>query len=157
MASTMLFTAVFVLDFVAFLLALAAEQTRSTAKVVIDSKYDYYYCFYDSNIGNDLGSCRLRPATRRSVPHLLLPQQKRFQQTPPPCSPFRRDLLDCISGSRGLFAGGFGEECAADRLQGGAAFIMVSSFASKLNTCWSELEEEEGAGAGGDLGAYTPI
>ncbi|CAL1355546.1 unnamed protein product [Linum trigynum] len=41
--------------------------------------------------------------------------------------------------------------------QGGAAFILVSSFASKLNAYWSE-EEEEGAGANeGNPGAYTPI
>ncbi|CAI0376054.1 unnamed protein product [Linum tenue] len=176
MASTTLFTAVFVLDFVAFLLALAAEQTRSTAKVVIDSKYDYYYCVYDSNIATILGAAAFG---------LLLAGQfltcfflNRNASNKHRCRAVLSAAI-CWTAFLGaeacLLVGSvknaqrtdyrfiFTEDARCETLrfgvfQGGAAFIMVSSFASKLNGCWSEEEEEEeGAGAGGDLGAYTPI
>uniref|UniRef100_A0A2P2QRT7 Uncharacterized protein MANES_15G085200 n=1 Tax=Rhizophora mucronata TaxID=61149 RepID=A0A2P2QRT7_RHIMU len=55
MASTLQFMVVFVIDFLAFLLALAAEQMRSTAKVVMDSGFNYTYCVYSSNISTILG------------------------------------------------------------------------------------------------------
>ncbi|KAB1217227.1 hypothetical protein CJ030_MR4G021094 [Morella rubra] len=55
MASKLLLITVFILDVIAFGLAVAAEQRRSTAKVVIDNDQDYRYCVYDSDISTGLG------------------------------------------------------------------------------------------------------
>ncbi|XP_021894792.1 uncharacterized protein LOC110812342 [Carica papaya] len=55
MASKLLLILVFVLDLIAFGLAVAAEQRRSTAKVVDDSEKEYTYCVYDSDIATGYG------------------------------------------------------------------------------------------------------
>ncbi|KAL5993521.1 hypothetical protein ACLOJK_014446 [Asimina triloba] len=55
MASTLLIAAVFILDLIAFALAVAAEQRRSTANIVPDSQQDYTYCVYDSDISTGMG------------------------------------------------------------------------------------------------------
>ncbi|KAJ3678642.1 hypothetical protein LUZ60_002445 [Juncus effusus] len=46
---------VFVLDLIAFGLAVAAEQRRSTAQVVPDEEKNYTYCVYDSDISTGYG------------------------------------------------------------------------------------------------------
>ncbi|XP_057948759.1 uncharacterized protein LOC131144248 [Malania oleifera] len=53
MASTLLLIVVFVLDLVAFGLAVAAEQRRSTATLSNDAQRKY--CVYDSDIATGLG------------------------------------------------------------------------------------------------------
>ncbi|KAM1138986.1 hypothetical protein PS2_036532 [Malus domestica] len=53
MASTLLLVVVFVFDLVAFALAVAAEQRRSTAKVQTEA--DSSYCVYDSDIATGFG------------------------------------------------------------------------------------------------------
>ncbi|GAB2229931.1 hypothetical protein Droror1_Dr00014187 [Drosera rotundifolia] len=55
MASKLLMVIVFVLDLIAFGLAVAAEQRRSTAKIINDPNMDYNYCFYDSDIATGYG------------------------------------------------------------------------------------------------------
>ncbi|KAK8986344.1 hypothetical protein V6N11_009904 [Hibiscus sabdariffa] len=55
MASKLLLIAVLVLDLIAFGLAVAAEQRRSTAKIVQDSETNYNYCVYDSDIATGYG------------------------------------------------------------------------------------------------------
>ncbi|XP_058083427.1 uncharacterized protein LOC131231299 [Magnolia sinica] len=55
MASILLLIVVFVVNLIAFALAIAAEQRRSTAKVVPDSEQNYDYCVYDSDIATGLG------------------------------------------------------------------------------------------------------
>ncbi|KAK6917512.1 DESIGUAL/Modifying wall lignin-1/2 [Dillenia turbinata] len=54
MASTLLLIVVFVFDLIAFGLAVAAEQRRSTAKIAQDDS-DRNYCVYDSDIATGLG------------------------------------------------------------------------------------------------------
>lgn len=55
MASKLVIAIVFVLDLIAFGLAVAAEQRRSKAKVVPDSEKNYTYCVYDSDIATGYG------------------------------------------------------------------------------------------------------
>ncbi|MBA0722075.1 hypothetical protein Golax_009557 [Gossypium laxum] len=55
MASKLLLIAVFVLDLIAFGLAVAAEQRRSTAKTVQDNEIQYNYCVYNSDIATGYG------------------------------------------------------------------------------------------------------
>ncbi|KAI3928077.1 hypothetical protein MKW98_023678 [Papaver atlanticum] len=55
MASKLLLVLVFILDLIAFGLAVAAEQRRSTAIVVQDKDKNYDYCVYDSDISTGLG------------------------------------------------------------------------------------------------------
>ncbi|XP_058773772.1 uncharacterized protein LOC131647985 [Vicia villosa] len=55
MASKLLLIGVFVLDLIAFGLAVAAEQRRSTAKIVPDRDENYNYCVYDSDISTGYG------------------------------------------------------------------------------------------------------
>ena len=55
MASTVILVVVLIFDVIAFGLAVAAEQRRSTAQVVPDSENDYKYCVYDSDISTGLG------------------------------------------------------------------------------------------------------
>ncbi|KAK9089369.1 hypothetical protein Scep_028451 [Stephania cephalantha] len=55
MASTLVLIIVFVLDLIAFGLAVAAEQRRSSAQVVPDQEKNYNYCVYDSDISTGLG------------------------------------------------------------------------------------------------------
>ncbi|KAF5742261.1 hypothetical protein HS088_TW09G00305 [Tripterygium wilfordii] len=54
MASVLLLIAVFLLDLIAFGLAVAAEQRRNTAVVLKEA--DYSYCQYDSDIATGLGA-----------------------------------------------------------------------------------------------------
>uniref|UniRef100_A0A7N0V653 Fiber protein Fb34 n=1 Tax=Kalanchoe fedtschenkoi TaxID=63787 RepID=A0A7N0V653_KALFE len=56
MASKLLLIAIFILDVIAFGLAVAAEQRRSTARVVQDEEDNYNYCSYDSDIATGLGT-----------------------------------------------------------------------------------------------------
>ncbi|EXB82807.1 hypothetical protein L484_012120 [Morus notabilis] len=53
MASTLVLVVVFVLDLIAFALAVAAEQRRSTATII--KAADYSYCKYDKDIATALG------------------------------------------------------------------------------------------------------
>ncbi|KDP20933.1 hypothetical protein JCGZ_21404 [Jatropha curcas] len=53
MASSLLLVVVFVLDLIAFALAVAAEQRRNTATV--QKQVNYSYCQYDSDIATGLG------------------------------------------------------------------------------------------------------
>ncbi|KAI4296686.1 hypothetical protein L6164_036627 [Bauhinia variegata] len=53
MASSLLLAVVFVLDLIAFALAVAAEQRRNTAKIARDGQNNY--CQYDSDIATGLG------------------------------------------------------------------------------------------------------
>ncbi|CAJ1956938.1 unnamed protein product [Sphenostylis stenocarpa] len=55
MASKLLLIAVFVFDLIAFGLAVAAEQRRSTATIVPDSEKNYNYCVYNSDIATGYG------------------------------------------------------------------------------------------------------
>ncbi|KAF8409306.1 hypothetical protein HHK36_005380 [Tetracentron sinense] len=55
MASKLLLIVVFVLDLIAFALAVAAEQRRTTATIKQDPEVDYNYCVYDSDIATGLG------------------------------------------------------------------------------------------------------
>jgi len=55
MASKFVMVTIFVLDIIAFGLAVAAEQRRSTAKVVSDEEKNYNYCVYDSDISTGFG------------------------------------------------------------------------------------------------------
>ncbi|XP_073112640.1 uncharacterized protein [Elaeis guineensis] len=55
MASILVLVTVFVFDLIAFGLAVAAEQRRSTATVVPDSEKNYTYCVYDSDISTGYG------------------------------------------------------------------------------------------------------
>ncbi|KAF8026152.1 hypothetical protein BT93_F2840 [Corymbia citriodora subsp. variegata] len=55
MASKLILIAVFIFDVIAFGLAIAAEQRRSTARIVQDSEVQYNYCVYDSDISTGYG------------------------------------------------------------------------------------------------------
>ncbi|CAL0310140.1 unnamed protein product [Lupinus luteus] len=57
MASKLFLITVFILDLIAFLLAVGAEQRRSTAKVVQqgDAHANYSYCLYDSDVATTYG------------------------------------------------------------------------------------------------------
>ncbi|KAL9383288.1 hypothetical protein Peur_023611 [Populus x canadensis] len=55
MASKLLLIIVSVFDIIAFGLAVAAEQRRSTATVQPDTEKDYSYCIYDSDIATGFG------------------------------------------------------------------------------------------------------
>ncbi|CDP05885.1 unnamed protein product [Coffea canephora] len=55
MASKLLMVTIFIFDLIAFGLAVAAEQRRSTAKVTSDNEKDYNYCVYDSDIATGFG------------------------------------------------------------------------------------------------------
>ncbi|RYQ96846.1 hypothetical protein Ahy_B08g092741 [Arachis hypogaea] len=55
MASKLVLIIVFVFDLIAFGLAVAAEQRRSTARVVQDREVNYNYCVYDSDIATGYG------------------------------------------------------------------------------------------------------
>ncbi|KAF5728327.1 hypothetical protein HS088_TW21G00474 [Tripterygium wilfordii] len=55
MASKLLLIAVFVFDLIAFGLAIAAEQRRSTAVIRQDPEVQYNYCVYDSDIATGYG------------------------------------------------------------------------------------------------------
>lgn len=55
MASKILLAVIFVFDLIAFALAVAAEQRRSTATVTQDPEKNYNYCVYDSDISTGYG------------------------------------------------------------------------------------------------------
>ncbi|KAI4342482.1 hypothetical protein MLD38_027109 [Melastoma candidum] len=55
MASKLVLIVVFVFDLIAFGLAVAAEQRRSTAVITPDSEMNYNYCVYDSDIATGYG------------------------------------------------------------------------------------------------------
>ncbi|KMT13037.1 hypothetical protein BVRB_4g087510 [Beta vulgaris subsp. vulgaris] len=55
MASKLVMVAIIVLDIIAFGLAVAAEQRRSTAQIVSDPDANYKYCQYDSDIATGYG------------------------------------------------------------------------------------------------------
>ncbi|KAJ4828455.1 hypothetical protein Tsubulata_005681 [Turnera subulata] len=55
MASKLLLITVFIFDLIAFGLAIAAEQRRSTAVVKQDAEINYSYCVYDSDIATGFG------------------------------------------------------------------------------------------------------
>ncbi|KAG8386293.1 hypothetical protein BUALT_Bualt03G0134000 [Buddleja alternifolia] len=55
MASKLLMIIVFIFDLIAFALAVAAEQRRSTATSKQDTENKYNYCVYDSDIATGYG------------------------------------------------------------------------------------------------------
>ncbi|MED6169160.1 hypothetical protein PIB30_018878 [Stylosanthes scabra] len=55
MASKLILIIVFIFDLIAFGLAVAAEQRRSTARIVQDREVNYNYCVYDSDIATGYG------------------------------------------------------------------------------------------------------
>ncbi|KAK4744141.1 hypothetical protein SAY87_010453 [Trapa incisa] len=55
MANKLLLITVFVLDLIAFGLAVAAEQRRSTGRVQLDMEHNYNYCVYDTDIATGYG------------------------------------------------------------------------------------------------------
>ncbi|XAR68367.1 hypothetical protein NMG60_11003467 [Bertholletia excelsa] len=55
MASKILMAVIFVFDVIAFALAVAAEQRRSTARIQQDTEANYNYCVYDSDISTGYG------------------------------------------------------------------------------------------------------
>ncbi|KAJ8624044.1 hypothetical protein MRB53_032574 [Persea americana] len=55
MASKLVLIIVFIFDLIAFGLAVAAEQRRSTATTKEDAEQNYRYCVYDSDISTGLG------------------------------------------------------------------------------------------------------
>ncbi|KAK4744298.1 hypothetical protein SAY87_010610 [Trapa incisa] len=55
MASKLLLIPVFIVDLIAFSLAVAAEQRRSTATIIQDKEKEYNYCQYDSDIATGYG------------------------------------------------------------------------------------------------------
>ncbi|EEF30361.1 uncharacterized protein LOC8275968 [Ricinus communis] len=55
MASKLLLITVFIFDLIAFGLAVAAEQRRSTAVIKQDAEVNYNYCVYDSDIATGYG------------------------------------------------------------------------------------------------------
>ncbi|XP_074561927.1 uncharacterized protein LOC141818306 [Curcuma longa] len=55
MASKLVIALVIVFDLIAFGLAVAAEQRRSTARIQSDSEDQYNYCVYDSDIATGFG------------------------------------------------------------------------------------------------------
>ncbi|KAI5333276.1 hypothetical protein PRUPE_4G185900 [Prunus persica] len=55
MASKLLLIAVFIVNVIAFGLAVAAEQRRSSARIVQDNEVNYNYCVYDSDIATGYG------------------------------------------------------------------------------------------------------
>ncbi|XP_031110620.1 uncharacterized protein LOC116014804 [Ipomoea triloba] len=55
MASKLLMISVFVVDLIAFGLAVAAELKRNTAQIHINTEYTYSYCVYDSDIATGFG------------------------------------------------------------------------------------------------------
>ncbi|KAJ8764660.1 hypothetical protein K2173_007747 [Erythroxylum novogranatense] len=55
MASKLLLIIVFIFDLIAFGLAIAAEQRRSTATVKQDTDKNYNFCVYDSDIATGYG------------------------------------------------------------------------------------------------------
>jgi len=55
MSSKLMLIVIFVFDIIAFGLAIAAEQRRSTATITNDSEKDYNYCVYDSDISTGFG------------------------------------------------------------------------------------------------------
>ncbi|CAN4103037.1 unnamed protein product [Withania somnifera] len=56
MASKLLMIIIFVLDLIAFGLAIAAERRRSTATLKLDTEGKYNYCVYDSDIATGFGA-----------------------------------------------------------------------------------------------------
>ncbi|XP_062170320.1 uncharacterized protein LOC133876032 [Alnus glutinosa] len=55
MASKIVLITVFIVDLIAFGLAVGAEQRRSTANIVPDSEQNYSHCVYDSDIATGFG------------------------------------------------------------------------------------------------------
>ncbi|KAL3503248.1 hypothetical protein ACH5RR_037697 [Cinchona calisaya] len=55
MASKLLMIIVFIFDLIAFGLAVAAEQRRSTGTVKLDNEENYNFCVYDSDIATGFG------------------------------------------------------------------------------------------------------
>lgn len=55
MASKLLLITVFILDLIAFGLAVAAEQRRSIARIVQDEELNYNHCVYNSDIATGYG------------------------------------------------------------------------------------------------------
>ncbi|GER53894.1 hypothetical protein STAS_31443 [Striga asiatica] len=55
MASKLVMITVFVFDLIAFALAVAAEQRRSTGISTVDTEDNYNYCVYDSDISTGYG------------------------------------------------------------------------------------------------------
>lgn len=55
MASKIVLALIFLIDAIAFGLAVAAEQRRSTATIQADTEKNYNYCVYDSDVSTGYG------------------------------------------------------------------------------------------------------
>ncbi|CAN0915553.1 hypothetical protein LINGRAHAP2_LOCUS29203 [Linum grandiflorum] len=160
-ASTMLFTAVFALDFICFLLALAAEQTRTRAMVTVDSDYNYTYCVYDSNIATILGGSAAGFFFSSQLLNYFLTRKRSSKHRGVSTISLAICLISFLGAEACLVVGsvknahrtkyraiyGFGdldcETLGAGVFEAGAIFIMICSFASKLNHGWSWSDTKE--------------
>lgn len=183
MGSTLVFMAIFAIDFIAFVLALAAEHMRSTAKATTDSDLMYSYCVYSSDIATKLGA----------IAFVLLLASQVFSMGA--SSYFRKGMnyggsrtsavipsiiswitffiaeacllggsiknaqhtkYRTISGTDGLRC----QTLSAGVFEAGAAFILITSMVSKMSyVCFfnSDGGFETGSSSSYELGTYTSL
>lgn len=183
MASTLVFMAIFAIDFIAFVLALAAEHMRSTAKAATDSDSSYSYCVYSSDIATKLGA----------IAFVLLLASQVFSMGA--SSYFRKGMnyggsrtsavipsiiswitffiaeacllggaiknaqhtkYRTISGTDGLRC----QTLSAGVFEAGAAFILITSIVSKMSyVCFfnSDGGFETGSSSSCELGTYASL
>ncbi|KAK4387053.1 hypothetical protein Sango_2575900 [Sesamum angolense] len=111
MASKLLLITVFIFDLIAFGLAVAAEQRRSTGKSRQDNEDMYNYCVYDSDIATGITFfiaevCLLAGSVRNAY-HTKY--RTKFFENPPSCETVRK----------GVFAAG-------------AAFVLFTGIISEF-------------------------
>ncbi|XP_034899266.1 uncharacterized protein [Populus alba] len=183
MGSTLVFMAIFAIDFIAFVLALAAEHMRSTAKAVTDSDLIYSYCVYSSDIATKLGA----------IAFVLLLASQVFSMGA--SSYFRKGMNyggsrtsavipsiiswitffiaeACLLGGSiknaqrtkyRTVSGADGLRCQtlnAGVFEAGAAFILITSMVSKMSyVCFfnSDGGFETGSSSSYELGTYTSL
>ncbi|CAN1789526.1 hypothetical protein LINPERHAP1_LOCUS18518 [Linum perenne] len=184
MASKLVLIIVFIFDLIAFGLAVGAEQRRTTATIQADTEKDYNYCVYDSDIATGYGVGAFLFLLASQV--IIMAASRCFccgKAMSPTGSRACAVMLFLIcwvsflgaeaclvAGTvknahrnkyRGLY--GFGdldcETLGAGVFEAGAVLIMICSFASKMNHCWSDTDEELQTcdGRCSELGAYSPL
>ncbi|KAF2314306.1 hypothetical protein GH714_025224 [Hevea brasiliensis] len=154
MASTLLFKVVFVLDFIAFALALQAEQMRSTAKVVTDLEFKYNYCVYDSEIATSLGitatvlllvsQVLTMRITFLAAEGCLLVDSVRNAQHTKYRTIFGQDAPYCQTLRKGVF-------------EAGAALTLLKSLFSKMNYVCCFKHQEGFDTENTELGSSLPF
>ncbi|KAL6543252.1 hypothetical protein OROHE_010772 [Orobanche hederae] len=118
MASKLVLVTVFIFDLIAFGLAIAAEQRRSTGTSKPDSEDNYRYCVYDSDIATGYGVgaflflmglvtffiseiCLLAGSVRNAY-HTKY--RTRFFENPPSCESVRKGVF-AAGATFALFTG----------------------------------------------------